>query len=138
MPDTPTAIEQQEGALSMKLESCTNLTQGWTVVEDNSSKPITHIDILAKGETCPPGYIKISETKSGTHADLNKSAGGDYLYLCYKRGDGPPITAVTVVCCSLGEAPPPDFQLLSRNYFGRVANLSTASDQVLIYYYRCT
>ncbi len=37
----------------------------------------------------PPGFTKIN-------VDLNRNAGGNYVYLCYKRGVGAPITGLFV------------------------------------------
>jgi hypothetical protein len=45
----------------------------------------------------PAGYTKIN-------VDLNQGAGGDYIYVCYKKGVGAPITGLAV---TLGNAPPP-------------------------------
>ncbi len=45
----------------------------------------------------PSGYTKIN-------VDLNQGAGGDYVYACYKRGVGAPITGLAV---TLNSAAPP-------------------------------
>lgn len=37
----------------------------------------------------PAGYTKVN-------VDLNRHAGGDYMYLCYKKGVGAPITGICV------------------------------------------
>lgn len=37
----------------------------------------------------PAGYTKVN-------TDLNLQAGGDYMYLCYKRGTGAPISGIAV------------------------------------------
>lgn len=55
--------------------------------------PITGITVV-EGSTLPPlGY-----TKSGK--DLNRGAGGAYLYVCYTRQPGAPITDL---CVTLGD-----------------------------------
>jgi hypothetical protein len=47
----------------------------------------------------PAGFTKIP-------VDLNQGAGGDFIYLCYKKGAGAPVTGVTI---TLGNGvPPPD------------------------------
>jgi len=47
----------------------------------------------------PAGFTRIN-------ADLNANAGGDYIFVCYKRGVGAPITGL---CVTLGGgAPLPD------------------------------
>ena len=45
----------------------------------------------------PAGYTKIP-------TDLNQGAGGDYIYLCYKRGVGAPVTGIAV---TLGQSTSP-------------------------------
>ena len=51
---------------------------------------ITHLFVIYGQNTAPPfGYSKIS-------IDLNKGSGGDYIYLCYKKGVRNPITGLTV------------------------------------------
>jgi len=45
----------------------------------------------------PAGYTRIN-------ADLNAGAGGDYIYLCYKKGVGAPITGL---CVTIDSGAPP-------------------------------
>lgn len=45
----------------------------------------------------PPGFTKIN-------VDLNLGAGGDFIYACYKRGVGTPVTGLAV---TLGGGSPP-------------------------------
>jgi len=45
----------------------------------------------------PSGYVKINK-------DLNTGAGGDYIYVCYKKGAGAPITGLYV---TLNSGSPP-------------------------------
>jgi hypothetical protein len=52
----------------------------------------------------PAGYTKIP-------VDLNQGAGGDYIYLCYKKGVGAPVTAVAI---TLGNAAPPTDAVYTR------------------------
>ena len=54
-------------------------------------KPITGLEVIyGKNTPPPPGYVKIP-------LDLNKGAGGAYVYICYSRtAPGPPITNVQV------------------------------------------
>ncbi|MFO7653533.1 MAG: hypothetical protein R6X25_06890 [Candidatus Krumholzibacteriia bacterium] len=54
---------------------------------------ISELTVIAGGSSGiqpPPGFTKIN-------TDLNLNAGGDYVYLCYKKGVGAPITGVTVL-----------------------------------------
>ena len=62
---------------------------------------ISEITVIccSSGTQPPPGYTKIN-------IDLNQGAGGDYLYLCYKKGVGAPITGLAVTLN--GGAPPTD------------------------------
>ena len=55
------------------------------------NRPITGLDVIyGKNTAPPPGYVKIP-------VDLNKGAGGEYVYICYSRtAPGPPITNVQV------------------------------------------
>lgn len=52
-----------------------------------------YVDVLViygEGAAAPPGYVKISQ-------DLNQGAGGQYVYLCYKKSScGRPITGLNV------------------------------------------
>jgi len=50
---------------------------------------ITEVRIILNSTATPAGYTKI-----GT--DLNEDAGGDYIYLCYKKGLGAPLTKIFV------------------------------------------
>ena len=45
----------------------------------------------------PAGYTKL-------HVDLNEGASGNYVYACYKRGLGAPVTGLVV---TVGDAQPP-------------------------------
>ena len=51
----------------------------------------------------PVGFVKIP-------LDLNLGAGGDYIYLCYRRGNGDPITGIQVLVNT--NNPPPGYTLL--------------------------
>ena len=62
---------------------------------------ITHLYILyGESPNPPPEYTKIG-------IDLNKGAGGDYIYLCYKTGVRNPITGLTVNAGSSSSFPIP-------------------------------
>ena len=51
---------------------------------------ITDLYVLFGQHASPPsGYTKIN-------VDLNKGAGGEYIYLCYKKGIRKPITGLNV------------------------------------------
>ena len=52
----------------------------------------------SSGIPAPYGYTKID-------VDLNRGAGGDYIYVCYKKGMGAPITGLAV---TLNNNPPPE------------------------------
>ena len=61
---------------------------------------ITELEVIVGDSSsiqAPPGFIKIP-------VDLNKNAKGKYIYLCFKRGEGSPITGLTVI---LGEKTSP-------------------------------
>ncbi len=65
---------------------------------------ITELQVIVGDSTsiqAPPGFTKIP-------VDLNKGAGGKYIYLCFKRDAGTPITGLTVI---LGErtSPPSEY-----------------------------
>ena len=63
-------------------------------------QPITGLDVIYGKNTPPPsGYVKIP-------VDLNKGAGGEYVYICYSRtASGPPITNVQVFAGSSSSFP---------------------------------
>jgi hypothetical protein len=53
---------------------------------------ITELHVIYGGSSgiqCPAGFTKYP-------VDLNKGAGGDFIYLCYKRGVGAPVTGMAV------------------------------------------
>jgi hypothetical protein len=55
-------------------------------------QPITEVTVIYGGSSgiqAPTGFTKIPR-------DLNSGAGGDYVYVCYKRGVGAPITGLYV------------------------------------------
>lgn len=65
---------------------------------------ITEVTVIRGGSAGiqpPVGYTKIPH-------DLNAGAGGDYIYLCYKKGVGAPITSLCVTLGSNGGTPLPD------------------------------
>lgn len=53
--------------------------------------PISEVAVIygGSGVQPPAGWVKIGR-------DLNAGAGGDYIYVCYKRGVGAPITGLYV------------------------------------------
>ena len=54
--------------------------------------PISEVTVIYGGSSgiqAPAGFTKIPR-------DLNAGAGGDYMYLCYKKGVGAPITGFWV------------------------------------------
>lgn len=57
---------------------------------------ITDLQVVV-GDSVPPGFTRIA-------VDLNKGAHGKYIYLCFKRGSGSPITDLKVI---LGQKAPP-------------------------------
>ena len=63
-------------------------------------KYITNLFVLYGDSNPPPGYTKIN-------VDLNKGAGGHYVYLCYEKGVGKPITGLTVSNGSSSSFPVP-------------------------------
>jgi len=67
-----------------------------------AQQTITEVTVIRGGSSgiqAPAGYTKIP-------ADLNAGAGGDYIYVCYKKGVGAPITSLFVT--RNGGAPPAD------------------------------
>lgn len=69
-----------------------------------SQESITEVTVIQGGNSgiqAPAGYTKIPW-------DLNSGAGGDYIYVCYKKGIGAPITGLCVTIGSGGGTPPAD------------------------------
>jgi hypothetical protein len=61
---------------------------------------VTEVTVIYGGSSGiqpPAGYTKIN-------VDLNQGAGGDYIYVCYKKGVGAPITGLAV---TVNDAQPP-------------------------------
>lgn len=66
--------------------------------------PITDLAVIYGGSSniaCPGGFEKLG-------VDLNQGAGGDYIYLCIRRGAGAPITGFTVAISGSGISVSPD------------------------------
>lgn len=66
----------------------------------NAQDSISEITIIAGGSSGiqpPSGYTKIP-------VDLNQGAGGAFIYFCYKKGVGAPITGLAITVNS--QAPP--------------------------------
>ena len=66
-----------------------------------AQETISEVTVIRGGSGVQPpaGWVRVN-------ADLNAGAGGDYIYLCYKKGVGAPITGLCVTLNS--QAPPPD------------------------------
>lgn len=89
------------------------------------------------GIPAPPGYTKIP-------VDLNQGAGGDYIFLCYKKGVGAPITGLHITFET--HTPPTDRQWtrinvdLNRNaggsyiwlWYTKDPGCSTVDDAVIV------
>jgi hypothetical protein len=62
------------------------------LLSDAKAEPITGLEVVTGKPPieAPPGFKKLD-------ADLNKGAKGKYIYLCYKRGGGRPITDLAVI-----------------------------------------
>lgn len=56
---------------------------------ESSITEITLVYSNTSTVTCPDGFTKVP-------VDLNQDVGGAYIYLCYKRGVGAPITSLVV------------------------------------------
>jgi hypothetical protein len=57
-----------------------------------AQSPVTELTVIYGGSSGiqpPPGFIK-------NPTDMNQGAGGDFIYLCYKKGIGAPITGLAV------------------------------------------
>ena len=68
---------------------------------------VSEITVIAGGSSgiaAPAGYTKIP-------IDLNQDAGGAFIYICYKKGVGTPITGLAV---TVGGASPPSDAAYSR------------------------
>ena len=62
----------------------------------DSISEITVVSHPDRALPAPPGYTRID-------VDLNRDAGGNYIYACYKKGVGAPITGLVV---TVGQNPP--------------------------------
>lgn len=64
---------------------------------------ITELTVIygGSGIQCPATFTKYP-------VDLNYGAGGDFIYLCYKRGVGAPVTGITVSLSRDPVTPSPD------------------------------
>lgn len=63
----------------------------------------------------------------GHKADLNKGSGGKYVYLCYTRENGDPITNLVVLFGDKGEVLPSGYSMIDKTPSGEVANLNSGS-----------
>jgi hypothetical protein len=69
------------------------------VARDTRGWPITDITVIFKnkGEVAPPGFVEVAKTPAGATADLNAGHGGERIFLCFKRGHGPPVVDLEVI-----------------------------------------
>lgn len=90
--------------------------------------PVTEITVvyhpLAPYVVTPEGYTRIN-------VDLNQGAGGDYMYLCWKKGVGAPITGLAVTLN--GGQPPSDARYTRINVD---LNRNAGGDYVWLWYTR--
>lgn len=95
--------------------------------DHNPDQPITDLKIVAGGKDVKPpkGYDRL-------RWDLNRGAGGPYIYLCVKRGDGKPLTGLKVIE-SKSEIPetPSGWTRVNVN-----CNQGTEGHKVYVYYSR--
>lgn len=64
----------------------------WPPLPAAAQDIITEVTVITGGSssiTAPAGYTKIP-------IDLNQGASGDYIYLCYRKGVGAPLTGLAV------------------------------------------
>ena len=87
---------------------------------------ITELAVVhgGSGTPAPAGFTRIN-------VDLNQGAGGDYVYLCYKRGVGAPITGLAV---TLGNGAPPAGAVQTR--INVDLNVGAGGDYVWLWYTR--
>lgn len=76
------------------------------------------------GVQAPPGYIRYG-------VDLNRNAGGDYMFLCTKKGVGAPVTGITVTINS--GSPPPGYAWTKINID---LNRNAGGDFIYLWYTR--
>lgn len=71
----------------------------------STGSPITDVTVIANASDirCPAGWIT-STDQNGLQKDLNDNAGGDYVYLCYRKGGPHPLTELKVIPTFLGIA----------------------------------
>ncbi len=89
----PAAVESLRLLISL---SILLLLQPVALAQDSISE-VTVIYGGSSGIQPPPGYTKVD-------VDLNRGAGGDFIYVCYKRGIGAPVTDLAVTLN--GDSPP--------------------------------
>ncbi len=72
-----------------------------------AQESISELTVISGGSSDiqpPQGYSKIN-------VDLNQGAGGDFIYVCYKKGIGAPITGLAV---TLNDGAPPSDAVYTR------------------------
>jgi len=84
--------------LSLLLLACLLITLlSSTAIAQDSVSEVTVITSNNAYPAPPPGYTRID-------IDLNQGAGGDFIYVCYKKGVGAPVTGLAVTVNS-GQPP---------------------------------
>jgi hypothetical protein len=69
------------------------------VTAQQTVQAVSEITVVVGQYTpCPDGFTKID-------VDLNKGAGGNFIWLCYKKGVGAPVTGLFVTAGNTGPAP---------------------------------
>ncbi|MES1917225.1 MAG: hypothetical protein MHM6MM_008974, partial [Cercozoa sp. M6MM] len=95
--------------------------------------PITDVVLMQRGDELPPNdangaWHKVARTVGGRNGDLNRGAGGDYVYIAFRRGnDRPPITGISLVMHGLGDKRPQGSALLLKTVSGAVADVNAGT-----------
>jgi len=97
--------------------------------------PITALSIISasSGEDPPLGFEAVYKTTGSRAANLHGEK-SEQKYLCYSRGDGPPITDIAVVHLGKKEKVAEDFHVLERTLFGKAPYID--SNKTVIAYRR--
>src|SRR5690606_9437749 len=96
--------------------------------------PITDIQILWKKDLPPENYTTLLKSVSGRAADLNKGAGGRYIYIAYTRAlKKRHLTSIGVTFFDRQE-PLLGYDILKENENGQTADLNFGSNSGLQIY----
>lgn len=103
----------------------------WKFCVDNTSSDNDYPHNWTVASTCNITYLPLLCV--GLDANLNYGTKGAPIYLCVKRGNGPPITAINLFVAKKNDPFPPGYRWVIQTPDRHVANLNRGSGNRIIF-----